>query len=421
MNPRRESIAGAWLVAVVAAACGPAIGPLERHLDADDHGAALALAQGDRDLERELAALLLERAAAANADHAAAGLVQDLAGSRAGRRALQRLAAGDARPAAELARIALERGRRPGSKDLGRWLADDHSVIRAAAARAFGGRLATPELAALLLDPDPGVRLAAVSALAGRDGEPASGAALREALLRDPDPLVRAAVARCGRSLGADALEALRRALGDRALGVRFAALWGLGELGTKDAISLIADRAAGPIDQSAVVALAELSRLGLGPGPDRFVEALGHRDPLVRATALAHVERAGFDADRRRKALLTALGDEDPQVALTAAARLATARERPEAALAAALERVRETSPSRTAEARNLLAVLGSAPAVEELEALLVLSGDEAEILAALPRLRGAAVLRPRFVALLADPRAAVRLAAARAVLAAG
>jgi HEAT repeat protein len=421
MTRRPGDLARVWLVAIVAAACGPARGPLERHLDAGEHAAALALAQGDRDLERELAAVLLERATAANADHAAAGLVQDLSGSRAGRRALERLADGPARPAADLARIALERCGRPGSRDLARWLADDHSTVRAAAARAFGGRLGTDGLSALLLDPDPGVRLAAVSSLAGRGDEPEVAGALREVLVRDPDALVRSAAARTGRVLGEPALEALRRALGDRAPGVRFAALWGLGELGSAEAVSLIADRAAGPLDQSAVVALAELSRLGIAPGPDRFAEALGHEDPLVRATALAHMERAGFDAPRRQRALLGALGDEDPQVALTAAARLATARERPEAELAAALERVRETSPSRTAEARDLLAALGSAPAVEELQALLVLSGDEAEILAALPRLHGASVLRPRFVALLADPRASVRLAAARAVLAAG
>ncbi len=420
MRPRASLPVPALAAVLAVAGCGPAVGPMDRLLAAGDHAAALALARGDAALEEELAARLLERAAAADEKNAAAGLVQDLAGTRAGRRALDRLADGGARPAADLARIALKRGCRPGSGELDRWLADDHSQVRAAAARAFGGRLETDELCGLLLDADPGVRLAAVSALAGRGDEPEASAALREAGLRDPDPLIRSAVVRAGRALGDDTLEALRRALGDRAPGVRYAALWGLGELGSEEAVSLVADRAAGPVDQSSVVALTELSRLGIAPGPARFKEALGHEDPLVRATALAHMERAGFDADERRKALIRALDDEDAQVALTAASRLATARDRPGAEIIAALERVREVSPSRTAEARDLLAVLGEPGAVGELEELLVPSGDEEEILAALNRVHGVTDLRPGFVALLADARVAVRLAAARAVLAA-
>jgi HEAT repeat protein len=409
------------LAAALLASCGPALGPLERHLDAGDHAAALALASGDRALEEELAALLLERAAAADEGAAAAGLVRDLAGSRAGRRALRRLGDGDARPAADLARIALGRGGCPGSGNLDRWLADDHSAVRAAAARAFGDRLDSGKLSALLLDHDPGVRLAAVSFLAGRWRESAAAAGLREALARDPDPLVRAAAARTGPALGDDALEALRGALGDRALGVRYAALWGLGELGTEEAVALIADLAAGPVDQSAVVALAELARLGIAPGPARFAEALEHGNPLVRATALAHMERAGFDAGRRREALVRALDDEDPQVAFTAASRLGAARDRPATAVTAALERIRESGRERADAARDLLALLGAESVIGELESLLVPGADEEAILAALPRLHRAAGLRSRFVALLGDPRAAVRLAAARAVLAAG
>jgi HEAT repeat protein len=198
-------------------------------------------------------------------------------------------------------------------------------------------------------------------------------------------------------------------------MGVRHAALRGLGKLGSPEARALIEDRVAGPIDETVVVAAAELARLGSALGSERFEAALAARQPGVRATALLHLGRAGIeDADALRR---RALDDEAPKVVLLAASLLLREAE-PDGPVATALRRLIDEGGGATPEARDMLAVIGDGAALAEVETVLADAGED-ELLAVLGRVRRAAKLRARFVQLLADDRESVRIAAARAVLA--
>lgn len=411
-----RTLASVACAAAVAAAigCAPSIENLERHLDANAYDQAVAAVAGDPALETELAALVVEHAAAAGND--AAALVGALAAAGApGQRALERMVEGNVEPARSLAWIALNRRRPPRGPELKRYLAHGSSDVRAAAAGAWAGKLGFERLEALALDPEPRVRSAAVAAVASLEESKRGAALLRETLRLDPDPRVRAVAANQGPALGSRALDALRDALGDENMGVRHAVLRGLGKLGSAEARALIEDRVAGPIDETVVVAAAELARLGSKLGAERFAAALESRNPGVRATALLHLGRAGLDdADGIER---RALDDEAPQVVLLAASLLLREAE-PDGPVAAALRRLIEERVAAAPEARDMLAVIGDGAAIAEVEAVLA-DAAEGELLAVLARVRRAAGLRARFVQLLADERESVRLAAARAVLA--
>jgi HEAT repeat protein len=413
MSSRILAFVGAATL-VAALGCAPSIEHLERHLDASNYDRAVAAASGDPALETELAALVIEHAAAAGSDPAA--LVSALAAAGApGKRALDRIVERGVEPAGSLARIALERRRAPRGPELKRFLAHASSDVRAAAASAWARELGFERLEALALDPEPRVRSAAVGALAALEESKRAAALLRETLRLDPDPRVRAAAARQGPALGKRALESLRDALGDENMGVRHGALRGLGKLGTTEARALIEDRIAGPIDETVVVAAAELARLGSEAGRQRFDEALAAKSPGVRATALLHLGRAGIgDADQIQR---RALDDEAPQVVLLAASLLLREAE-PDGPVAEALRRLIADRVAAAPEARDMLAVIGDSTAIAEVETVLA-DAAEGELLKVLARVRRASKLRARFVQLLADERESVRLAAARAVLA--
>jgi hypothetical protein len=241
---------------------------------------------------------------------------------------------------------------------------------------------------------------------------------LREALRLDPDAKVRAAAARLGSALGGKgkALDALRDALEDENMGVRLAALRGLGGIGSGEALELLRDQVAGPLNETAVVAAAELARLGEKPGRERIEAALADKSPGVRATALTHLGRAGIEDSEQ--ILSGKLADESPQVVLLAASMLLrSAAAEPGGPVAGALRRIIDEQSARADEARDMLAVLGDEQAVADVTAVLA-EGDESELVAVLARVRRAAALRARFVELLAHERSEVRVAAARALL---
>jgi HEAT repeat protein len=409
----------ALLALAATAGCAPSITHLEKHLDADRYADAVAEVVGDEKMEAELAALVIERAAA-DPPTSAADLIGALASSGApGKRALERIAESADDPLESLARVALRRGSPPRSAaERAAFLEHASSDVRAAAAAAWSRKLGRKRLHELLLDHDPRVRRAAVIGLVEHVPDKEVSSWLREALRLDPDPRVRSAAARLGRALGdrGKGLDALRDALADANMGVRLAALRGLGAIGEGEAVELLRDALAGPLSESAVVAAAELTRLGEPDGRARFDEALEADNPTLRSTALTHLGRAGVD--QREEKLLGALGDESPQVVLLAASMLLRSEHAgPDGKVAEALRRVAEQEVARSPEARDMLAVLGDPGAVAEVTALLA-EGDEQELVAVLGRVRRAAALRARFVELLAHEERAVRVAAARAVL---
>jgi HEAT repeat protein len=414
--PRTAQMATVLLgacAAIAIAGCAPNATALGRLLDASDFDGAVASVAGDAARENALAALLLEREAAAG--HSPLDAVRTLASAGTdGRGSLERLADGTSTPAGALARIALSRRRPPGEKALAALLSDAASDVRCFAVSTWGDDLEAERLAALVLDRDPCVRAEAVGSL-GRLADGAYSRVLRDTARLDPDQRVRSEAARSGRALGAEAVDVLREILGGDEPGVAQAALLGLGDVGTKEALGLLEERALGTLDETAVVAAAELARIGSEKGRARLREALADERQGIRATAAVNLARA--ELEDREELLLDLLGDPAPRVVLIAAAWIGDGPHRDRAV--AALRKVYDGNETAWVEARDALAVLGDPAAAKAVEEALA-AADEAETIRILSRVKRAPSLRARLVALLADERPAVRRAAAAAVLAA-
>jgi hypothetical protein len=409
--PRR--LRAACAAALLAAGCAPSIANLERFLDAGEPAKAVADVAGKPDMQAELAALVLERSARDGVEVETS--VRALAsGAAPGRRALERLVGTGTGEGARLAFVALHRTSAPDRDDLARCLADDSSLVRAAAAEAWAAETETDGLRAMAADPEPRVRAAAVRELSRREGD--VGALLREVLRLDPDARVRSEAARSGRAFGREALLALEGALNDSGLGVRMAAVRGLAGLESADASAQLADLCMGPLDEVGVAAAAELCRAGDRRGCDRLEAALADSSAILRQTALLHLDRAGIEERDVLAARL--LDDPDGGVAVQAASMLAGSSEH-EAAARKALKRVAASAAPEAKDALHLLATWGDADAVKEIAAVLA-GTDEAAILGALAGTARCPALLASFAPLLADARVNVRLAAARAVLAA-
>lgn len=399
------------LAALAAGACARSFAELERRLDRAEWAGAAKWASGDPEREDALAAGVLERAAASGEDAAGAVRLLASAGDR-GRPALERLRGGGARPASALAAVALSRRRPPSGAALDALLSDPSGEVRSYAVATWADDLPTARLARLLLDLDPDVRRGAVSGI-GRFGRGAFSRELRDTARLDPDARVRAEALRHGRALGDGALDLLRAGLRSGEPGEAQAAVLGLGDLGSRDALSLLEEEALGLPDGTAIVAAAELARVGSAAGKDRLIGALSDPDERTRAAGAVNVARAGLaDGDAR---LIALLDDEAPRVALAAAHALAG--EEHAGRVAAALRRLMEAGGAAGEEARDALASRGDAGAAEETSLALDGAGD-ADAIRILGRLRATAPLRSRLVALLGDPRAAVRRAAAEALL---
>jgi len=405
-----------WLIAICLglAGCAPSIAPLRARLDAAEYNAAVEETGGDAALQIELAALLLERAAAdgLRTPEQLDGLI---AAGSSGKRAPQRLAENGPEAVAREADVILDARRPPDGDDLAVFLGHESSDVRARAARVWNSELDKETLADLLMDTEPRVRIAAVSGLCRLAADDGTEQLIREALGRDPAPRVRARAVRCPEGLGSEKLLTLKEALGDENLGVRLGAIEGLAATGDPAALEIVKALARGPLDTEAVVAAAELCRAGVPVGRERLDAALSDERPSLRKAALLRLERTGIE--ERDTLLAGLLDDESPAVVLLAATLLAN-REEIDPKVFDALKKLVEDDGSRAVEARDQLAVLADAESVEVVRQLLA-EAEEDDALAVLRRVRRATDLAPTFVTMMGDARLEVRLAAARAVIA--
>ncbi len=400
------------ICAILSIGCAPNVSSLNRHLEKGAYDLALEEARNDPAMIAHLAALILEREATEHPDRAAV-MVNSLARSgKPGKYALKRLVESTG-VASRLAGIALRRSSLPSDRELDSYLSDSWSDVRVAAARTWSRKIDRKRLEKMILDPDPGVRVEAAAGLGRFEGEKTARILAQTARL-DPDPKVRARAVVQVKSLGTDALDVCRSALDDENMGVRNAALRGLCELGSDEAVALIRDRMAGPMTEVTVVAAAELARLGHKDGKSRFLDALKNRRSNIRATALIHLDRARIEDPGKIR--LRMLDDEAPSVVLTAASALLTGAD-PKGPVARALRRIVEEGSMRAPGARDMLAVVGEPAAIAEVEEVFE-QGDEEEIVTSLKRVVRATMLYNSFVSLLKDDRARVRIEAARGVL---
>ncbi len=400
------------ICAILGIGCAPNVSSLNRHLEKGAYGPALEEARNDPAMIAHLAALILEREATEHPDRAAV-MVNSLASSgKPGKYALKRLAHSTG-VTSRLAGIALHRCSLPSDRELDSYLSDSWSDVRVAAARTWSRKIDRKRLENMILDPDPGVRVEAAAGLGRFEGEK-TARILAQTVRLDPDPKVRARAVVQVKSLGTDALDVCRSALNDESMGVRNAALRGLCEIGSDEAVELIRDRMAGPMTEVTVVAAAELSRLDHEDGKRRFLEALKNRRSNIRATALVHLDRARVE--NPGKIRLRMLDDEAPSVVLTAASALLKGAD-PTGTVARALRRIVKEGSMRASGARDMLAVIGDPVAIAEVKEVLE-QGDEKEVTTSLKRVAHAAMLYDAFVSLLKDDRAKVRIEAARSVL---
>ncbi len=406
-----------WLPGLIVSAlfvgCAPAVGPLKAHIRDGAFDKALKEVSGDVTMERELAALLVEDAAARGIG--SLDLIEELSrAGKPGKRALKRLVKAEDDAVAELARIALQKHDLPDAPDLVRWIHHDHADVRTACAKAWHGTLEIHMLQRLVLDHSPAVRVYAVRGVGLRPRSDENAALLSEVLRLDPVPRVRAEAARFGPQLGEAALSLLKDLLSHPNLGLRLAAVQGLATLGTAEALAVVGDVVRRPMSEETVAAAAELARRGDKAGKDRLAAALADKRPEIRKAALLRLERA--EVPRRGKILVGHLEDDAPDVVLLAA-QLLRKNTKARGKVTKALQEISGSDHDLSRIARDTLAGLGNAQALSAVEESL-LSDETPEVLASLNRVRGVDELRKTFVSLLADDREAVRIAAARALL---
>ena len=400
----------AW--AALLLGCGLSTANLERHLNAGEFDRAVQEAKGKRKTELALAVLILEK-------HLREGGPPELVDtvSRAGKlgkRALKRLAEDKNAKVARLAQIALRHHKNPDVDEIMLVVNDADSDIRYACIRAWYRQMSLLVLKRALLDHDPRIRLYAVKGVAAIGMERDVSDLLREALRLDPSAKVRAEAALQGELLGADALLALKQALEDKSMGVKFAAIRGLAEMGSADALHMVEEIAVGPIDHAAVVAAAELARRAHPIGRERLKKALDDKRPGIRKTALMRLERAGLT---ERRALLRAhLKDDTPDVVLVSA-RLLENYEEARQEVRDALKPLLKEDHAKQVEALAILATIGDEAALKK--AREVLTGDDAaEVTAFIKRAQRAPALRDNYLALMASPKQEIRIEAAKAIV---
>ncbi len=392
--------------------CGPSTGDLRRHLDASAFDKAVEAATGKNRLELQLAVLVIE-------NHLTAGGPTELmdmllVAGKPGRRALERLESAEDERISTLADIALRQREEPEIDDVMLVVNSDDSDIRAYCIRAWHSHMTRIILERALMDHDPRVRLQAVNGIVDLGMEEDVSGLLRESLRLDPSSAVRAEAARHGKLLGPDVVLVLKKALEDNSPGVRYAAMRGLAETENDDAIAMLEDIAVGAKDHGAVVAAAELARMGRAVGRTQLLAAVEDDRPDIRKAALLRLERAGIG--ERDEIFEKCLGDEDPEVILLAA-RLLRGKQGARKTMMEALRKIGGDESPCTAEARNLLAALGDTASLDEVRK--VMAGDkEQEILKIVREVGGVPFLKDAFVRLIASKSESVRIEAAKAVV---
>jgi HEAT repeat protein len=393
--------------------CAPSLSQFDAPLDSADYQAAVALTMGRPDKQIALAARMLERTAKYGVRTFELEEVLFRSGTP-GKQALKRLASDGDNPAGRLAAVLRLRNRAPSKRNLEKYLRDESSDVRAAAARSWTNHIDTDTLIALLLDFDPRVRRSAVIGLARQEASAEIQALLRDTLQRDPDPKVRAEVAKRGASLGSRSVIALKEALIDENLGVRLVALRGLVETGDETALLIVREYAEAPLDDMAVAAAAELSRSGDPLGLERLLAGLESRRPGTRVAALLRLERG-----KVKKSVDIALGmidDKSPLVAYQAAALLSKNKKH-KPTVVKVLKTIASKHASHADEARDLLATMGDEEALYHVAAALKQS-DKTTVLQVLSRTGRTRALQNEFALLMASSDPEIRIAGAKAVL---
>jgi HEAT repeat protein len=412
MGRRRARLAAIGLISVaLLVGCHP-FSDLERHLNAGAFDRAVQEATGKRKTELALAVLILERRLR---DGGQIALIDTLSrAGKLGRRSLKRLAQAADPKLARLARIALRRNRDPSIDEIMLVLNDPDSDVRHACIRAWHRQMTLLVLERAILDLDPRVRRFAVKGVSAVGMERDVSDLLKEALRLDPSTKVRAEAAMQGKLLGADAHLALVRALDDKELGVKLAAIRGLAETGAPESLALLEAMAVGPVDYTQVAAAAELARLDRPVGRKRLMAALEDERAEIRKAALLRTERAGLDD--RRAILLDHLKDESKEVVLLAA-RLLLQDQAARKRVHTALSPIFQGEGASRDEARDMLAVIGDEKALKTVREIL--SGDNPkEVIATVEHTQGAPGLHHQFLALMADKDKEVRAAAAKAII---
>ncbi|MBK7071104.1 MAG: HEAT repeat domain-containing protein [Myxococcales bacterium] len=302
------------------------------------------------------------------------------------------------------------------AEDVGKAMGDDDDAVAAAAAvavlRSFGQ---APDVAQQMLrSDDPRARAIAVEGI-GRKVRRLAIDDLRP-LAGDPDPQVRAAVARYLGTVGGDGAAELVTMTGDGAAEVRAAAIAALaagggGRAALPDATRFLAD-------ESLAVRLAAVALVAKAGGKPALEALLAHADPMVAATA-AHRrgDRAAAVAVFDRALGATDVGTRAGVVNLLAAALPQ------DAAIARATAALADPAPTVKLAAARALAYLGQhGAALTALTALAATAApaDRADAAAELARLgdpHGAAILTE----LAGSPDADVRRAVVQAHVGAG
>ncbi|MCU0662851.1 MAG: HEAT repeat domain-containing protein [Myxococcota bacterium] len=435
-----------WSIGAAAALCfvgctGSLTG-LRRSIEAGDLSRVASVAMSDPRSAKAVSALVVEQRLRRCEEEPcdAPSLVSALAASgRMGAPSLERLGEEGREPVRSLCRIALQRGGDP-PKDSGALMTHDSSSVREAFAAAFASKQSDSQLLVLAVDTSPGVRRAAIAAMVQRPMNPQSVETAKRALRSDPSPLVRLTAARAGRHLGEDAHLRLVAALEDESQGVALAAIDGLLELGTAEAMDRLERLSLVPSSPLLAHALAALCRAGRETSCQLLIERLGdgslthRRASILELVPLASLEKVRNAVSASSyKAVSAALNDvakgEDPWILdsllLLAGVSLAKAEPVP----------LRETESS-VDELRKGLKSLVESRGHQRFEALLLLGrgGDESAhekasleldakveegVLGSRLALTSAAPSAWQAVArLLGDGRPAVRLAAATSLL---
>jgi HEAT repeat protein len=249
-----------------------------------------------------------------------------------------------------------------------------------------------PEIARALQDKDMGVRMEAVLTLgemgpAAKSTIPALLGALKDDELRLLEPLVSVTLG----NIGASAVPALTKALGDKDARQRRTAAYALGLIGPR------AERAVGGL-----------------------TEALGDEEVDLRALAAKALGRIGSEAKEALPKLEAALKDKDARVRVNAALALFQVDGRT-AGLPVLQQALADTAPHLREQACAALAVLGVKAAPASALLLKTMRDGEARVRAlcaeALGNLPESAKVQTRLTEALSDKDEEVRLSAARAL----
>jgi hypothetical protein len=401
------------LIWILFMGCAPNIKQLDEYLTAGNYERAAEMVKGDPIMQRELAAMVLEKAAgdpSRSFEHVGA-LIR---AGKPGKRALERLALSPAKMEGRMAAIGLRRHRKPSPRKLAGYMDDDSSDVRALAAGTWYKHMTGEALKRQIVDIDPRVRTYAIAGLCLKKDWEETATLVREALRLDPDAKVRAKAAACGHCLGPDSLMLLKSGLSDENMGVRLSIIQGLVKTKNTSAIAVVTQLAKGPLDEMAIAAAAELARINQPIGLERLQDALGDHRPSIRVAAMLRLQRG--KVDKQKQILMGLLTDKSPEVSYRAAQFLF---KDPKASkqVMETLDRIALETPSYAEKTRDLLAQMGNQEAISSIIDSPN-NSDKDSLIKTISRTSKVEELKNWFTSLISNNDEDIRIAAARAIL---